>query len=554
MQGQKQVLVQQQRLNLSPQLVQSIKLMALPHADLRERIFEELEKNPALEVVSDPLDSAEATGMPSFDQSSPGSVSPANPADASSDDALSFLGADDIAGMMGAESPLDARLLGTGSLSRDSGTASRSSAEGEAESDDHQDFIEGSLHREETLQEHLLEGLVEIDLSPHVRALAELVIQNLDKDGFHVVPPEELTGATGETLEAALDAVRALEPAGCATRDFHESLVVQARLIERARGSENPDLALSHAIEILERHFETLEKGRPDALVKALAKKGDASFIPDLDEAEEIFDIIRSLDPFPGRVYGSEPVSCIIPDVIVKRTEGDYSVIINDEEIPVLGVAPFFMELEQDVPGGHADESGTKGDSGTKSDTASGVSSARDAEARKARDFVRESVKEARWFIGTIERRNLTILKLARALVVFQRDFFTHGPAHLAPLRMKDIAEEIGMHEATVSRAANGKYLQCEWGIFELRYFFSNEIGSGRPHSALQAGGAASAGLHSKQGVKEIIREIISDSRENLSDQKIADLLAQRGIKIARRTVAKYRGELTIGSSLDRQP
>jgi RNA polymerase sigma-54 factor len=504
--------------------------MALPHADLRERIFEELEKNPALEVVSDPLDSAEATGMTSFDQSSPGSVSPANSADSSSDDALSFLGADDIAGMMGAESPLDSRLLGTGSLSRDTGASSRSSAEGEAESDDHQDFIEGSLHREETLQEHLLEGLVEIDLSPPVRALAEIVIQNLDKDGFHIVPPAELTGSAAETLEAALDAVRSLDPAGCATCDFHESLIVQARLIERARGRDHPDRALSHAIEILERHFETLEKGRPDALVKALAKKGDASFVPDLDEAEEIFDIIRSLDPFPGRIYGSEPVSCIIPDVIVKRTEDDYSVIINDEEIPVLGVAPFFMELDSDG------------------------SAARDAEARKARDFVRESVKEARWFIGTIERRNLTILKLARALVVFQRDFFTHGPAHLAPLRMKDIAEEIGMHEATVSRAANGKYLQCEWGVFELRYFFSNEIGSGRPHSALQAGGQASAGLHSKQGVKEIIREIITDSRENLSDQKIADLLAQRGIKIARRTVAKYRGELTIGSSLDRQP
>lgn len=547
MQGQKQVLVQQQRLNLSPQLVQSIKLMALPHADLRERIFEELEKNPALEVVSDPLDSAEATGMSSFDKSSPGSLSPENPADSGSDDALSFLGADDIAGMMGAESPLDARLLGTGSLIRDTGSSSRSSAEGEAESDDHQDFIEGSLHREETLQEHLLEGLVEIDLSPQVRALAEIVIQNLDKDGFHIVPPTELAGASGETLEAALDAVRSLEPAGCATSDFHESLIVQARLIERARGSEHPDPALSHAIEILERHFETLEKGRPDALVKALAKKGDASFVPDLDEAEEIFDIIRSLDPFPGRVYGSEPVSCIIPDVIVKRTEGDYSVIINDEEIPVLGVAPFFMELDSDGPGRRTDETGAN------SDTASGGSAVRDAEARKARDFVRESVKEARWFIGTIERRNLTILKLARALVVFQRDFFTHGPAHLAPLRMKDIAEEIGMHEATVSRAANGKYLQCEWGVYELRYFFSNEIGSGRPHSPLQAGSPASSGLHSKQGVKELIREIITGSRENLSDQKIADLLAQRGIKIARRTVAKYRGELTIGSSIDRQ-
>lgn len=534
MQGQKQVLVQQQRLNLSPQLVQSIKLMAMPFVDLRDRILEEVEKNPALEIVSDPFESSD--------------ISPADSAFLSgSGTALSTVSAGDDADgdpydRADGYDTVDFRSRGLNALSLDGAASRATGLAGEAESDEHRDFIEGVLHRGETLQEHLLEQLGELTLSPDVRALASLVIQNLDHDGFHIVRPEELpalvaksaigeTGTVGETgaassadLASALEVVRALEPPGCATADFRESLLVQARLLAASRGFAKADPALEHAIVILERHFDVLEKGRPDALVKALSK-ADAGFTVDAEEAEEILDIVRSLEPFPGRIFSAEPVSCIVPDVIVKKTEDEYSVVINDEEIPVLGVSPFFMELENQGRDLTADEKG-------------------------ARDFARESVKEARWFIGTIERRNLTILKLARAIVVFQRNFFRHGPSALAPLRMKDVAEEIGMHEATVSRAANGKYLQCEWGLFELRYFFSNQVGSAKAGTVAQ--GAGNAGLFSKQGVKEVIRELVAASSEPLSDQKIADQLALRGIMIARRTVAKYRGELTIGSSFER--
>jgi len=528
MQGQKQVLVQQQRLNLSPQLVQSIKLMAMPFVDLRDRILEEVEKNPALEIVADPFESSDISPADSASLSGSGTarstVSAGDDADGDSYDRAD--GYDTV----------DYRSGGLNALSLDGAASRMTGLAGEAESDEHRDFIEGVLHRGETLQEHLLEQLGELTLSPDVRALASLVIQNLDHDGFHIVLPEELPAlvaksAIGETgaassadLASALEVVRALDPPGCATADFRESLLVQARLLAASRAFVKADPALEHAIVILERHFDVLEKGRPDALVKALSK-ADAGFTVDIEEAEEILDIVRSLEPFPGRIYSAEPVSCIVPDVIVKKTEDEYSVVINDEEIPVLGVSPFFMELENHGRDLTADE-------------------------KVARDFARESVKEARWFIGTIERRNLTILKLARAIVVFQRNFFRHGPSALAPLRMKDVAEEIGMHEATVSRAANGKYLQCEWGLFELRYFFSNQVGSAKAGTVAQ--GAGNAGLFSKQGVKEVIRELVAASSEPLSDQKIADQLALRGIKIARRTVAKYRGELTIGSSFER--
>lgn len=473
MQGQKLVLSQQQRLTLSPQLVQSIKLMAMPFADLRERILDEVEKNPALEIVSDPFES-----VPWSRREPSGNITVSTVR--SSDD----------------------------------------------ESDSHRDFMEGVLTRSETLQEHLLEQLGELALDSAVSNLAGLVIQNLDPDGFHRVPPEELPGGdTPEVLEQALDTVRRLEPEGCAVRDFHESLVVQAKLLRDLYSEGHTDPALETTIRILERHFHLLEKGRPDTLVKALAKEPDAGFTLDAEEAAEVFDIIRMLDPFPGRLFDNSPESYIVPDVFVRKTEEGYSVVINEEEVPVLGISPFFMEVEQQ-------------------------------EDDSARDFAREALKEARWFMGTIERRNLTILKLVRTLVVFQREFFMYGPAHLLPLRMKDVAEEIGMHEATVSRAANGKYLQCEWGTFEIRYFFSNRVGSPRRTAPVVPGQnhapAYTAGRFSKQGVKEVIREIIENSDNALSDQKIVEQLETRGIHIARRTVAKYRSELAIGSSFER--
>lgn len=476
MQGQRQNLVQQQRLNLSPQLVQSIKLMGMPFADLRERILEEVDKNPALEVVSDPFGRSDTPVR---------SMEPA-------------------------------------------GVRVSSRSPNELAADEHRDFIEGALAREETLQEHLLSQLGELKLEANERSLAELVIQNLDRDGFHESPPAELTGAGDSALlSSALKTVQSLDPAGCAAAGFQESLAIQARLLERSLSDSLPGetgfrrSALAKAADILENHFDLLGKGRPENLVKAAAARDSGlGFRLDLAEAEEIFDIIRHLDPFPGRRFSSDPGAYIVPDVIVRKTEDNYTVTINDEVIPVLGVSPFFMELEKG------------GDSGAD---------------KAARDFTREAVKEAQWFMNSLSRRNHTILKLARALVVFQCDFFAYGPARLAPLRMKDIAEEIGMHEATVSRAANGKYLQCEWGLFELKYFFSNQVGS-TPRS----GEAYTAGRFSKEGVKETVRQIIESAQGPLSDQKIVDQLALRGIKLARRTVAKYRSELDIRSSFER--
>jgi RNA polymerase sigma-54 factor len=231
----------------------------------------------------------------------------------------------------------------------------------------------------------------------------------------------------------------------------------------------------------------------------------------------EIVAFIRTLDPLPGRSYSRDVVRFVLPDVQVTIRDGEFVIILNEEVIPVLGINPLFEQMS------------------------AGKEKAKDP---KTRQFINHNLQDARWFIRTIGQRNETLLKVCRAIVEFQREFFLKGPKYLKPLTLKDIAGEIGVHEATVSRITSAKHVQTEWGIFALKHFFSNSV----------AGTGASGSRFSKEGVKEIIREIIGkEGGGALSDQKIVGMLATQGISIARRTVAKYRGELAIDSSYQRR-
>ena len=452
MQLQRPTFSQEQRLKMNPQLYQSIRLMALPVVDLRETIQEELERNPALEIVEDKttisLDSAIKEVKEEDDYF-----------DATSDSGFTRRGTDEDA-------------------------------------DEQQKFIEGALSRPETLQEHLIWQLRLQPVDDDIRRIGELLIQNLDVDGFHKEPIDLLLkDEESAKVEAALDLIRRLDPQGTCTSGYKESLMVQAHLLLDA-----PDGILD-ALE----HLELLEKGKITEVAKQIKRSEP--------EVREIFERIKELSPFPGRQFDSSEVRYVTPDVQVVRKNDEFVIILNDEEIPVLGINPFFMKLSD-------------GKNGEK----------------PVRDFVRENIKEARWFIRSINQRNHTLLKVMRAIVEFQRAFFVKGPKALAPLTLKDIAQEIGVHETTVSRIANGKYVQTEWGIFEIRYFFTNSI----------SGAGSSGSRYSKEAVKEIIREIIQEEEGSLSDQDIADLLARKGIPLARRTVAKYRKELDLGSSYTR--
>ena len=439
---------------MNPQIYQSLKLMELPVIDLRERIGEELERNPALEVLEDrtvvPLDDSERREEYDYFE-------------ASSDPGLQNYGTNE-------------------------------------DSEEHRNFIEGVLIRPETLQEHLLWQLQLEPVDKELRTIAEILIQNLDDDGFHKERPETLfkTASGAEEpparLTEAINLVRSLDPLGTCTADYHEALKVQIEFMHDA--PEGIEKALDH-LDLLEReNFSELAK-----------KTGQNE-----EDVRLIYERIKTLYPFPGRSFSPAGVRYVVPDIQVVKNEGEFVIILNDEAIPVLGINPFFEKLNT-MPDGTA-----------------------------ARDFVRENIREARIFIQQLTMRNLTLMRVVKSILEFQRRFFLNGPKYLAPLTLSIIAKELKVHETTVSRTANGKYIQCEWGIFEIRYFFTNSI----------SGPGSSGSPYSKSGVKAIISEIISGENRKLSDQDISDLLDKRGIALARRTVAKYRSELDMGSSYTR--
>jgi RNA polymerase sigma-54 factor len=438
---------------MNAQLYQSIKLMELPIIDLREKIEAEIERNPALEVLKDPstvsLDAVYAPQEEDYFE-------------ATSD---------------------------SGFIRRD----------GDAASDEQRQFIEGVLARPETLQEHLLWQLQLEPLDPETRRIGELLIQNLDSNGFHKEPVALLLKNEPPGLvQKAIRVIQTLDPVGTCTADYEESLRVQIGLLPDAPEGITEALA----------YLKTLERGKWGEVAKKLGRS--------VAEIQNIFEHIKKLSPFPGRQFDSGDTRYVIPDVQVLRKEGRFIIRLNNDEIPVLGIHPFFMEI-----------SAAKG---------------REPKDKPVRDFVRENVKEARWFIHSINQRNHTLLRVSRAILAYQRQFFLKGPKHLMPLTLRDIADEIGLHETTVSRASNSKYMQTEWGIFELRYFFTNSI----------SGSGSRGSRYSKEGVKEIIKELISDEGRYFSDQEIAGLLAKQGIPLARRTVTKYRNELDLGSSYTR--
>ncbi len=460
MQTQRPVLRQEQRLRMTPQLYQAIRMMAMPIQDLRQTIREELEKNPALEIVED----------------------------------KTIVSLDDIRNQ-NRDDPQD--------YFDDSSDTGYSNSRRNTGEDKKRKFMEGVLSRPESLHEHLIWQLRLQRLSDDEYKIGELIIRNLDDNGFHIEPPESLVPESdSKTVKRLIEMIQTFDPVGVCSKDYREAILVQIK---------NHPCPYPGSYEVVDNYLKLLEKGKYKEISKSIHKSEK--------DVEAIRSFLHTLEPMPGRKYSNEPPRYVIPDVLVKHKDGDFIIVINDEEIPVLSVNPFFTELD--------DKKKKK------------------KESKNINDFVKSNVRNARWFIKSIHQRNATLLKTCKAIIEFQREFFFKGPKYLAPLTLKDIAGDIGVHEATVSRITNGKYMQTEWGIYELKYFFSNSI----------TGPGSTGSKYSKEGVKQIIKEIIEKggSGKKLSDKKISEILANRGINIARRTVAKYRKELDIESSYNRR-
>jgi RNA polymerase sigma-54 factor len=369
------------------------------------------------------------------------------------------------------------------------------------DTDDERPSYENFLAPETTLQDHLFWQMRMGNLSPEDRDIGTLIIGNIDEDGYLRASLEEvaeMAKAPADRVGYVLSVVQDFDPVGVASRTLQECLLKQAR--ER----ELDDTV----IRIIEHGLKHLESKN----YRRLAKELDLSFEEVVDAAREV----ASLEPRPGRNFSTARIDYVVPDVFVTKEDNDYVVRLNEDGVPKLRVSPYYQSLLQDSS----------------------------PDCKEAKGYIQERMQAALWLIKSIHQRQQTLYKVARSIVKFQLDFFERGIAHLRPLILKDVAEDIGMHESTVSRVTTSKYMHSPQGTFELKFFFS---------SAIQRSNGDDLASRS---VKARIREVVGreDSTAPLSDLQIAEALSQEfGLKIARRTVSKYRESMGILSSSGRR-
>ena len=363
------------------------------------------------------------------------------------------------------------------------------------------DSFERYVTNEVTLPEHLMFQYQFATVDKGCRRVGKYIIESLDENGYMTSTVEEISRATGvreEKVGEALDIIHGFDPAGVGARDLSECLQLQLA----ARKELTPQME-----EIITHHLEDIANNR----LSAVARDTGMTVL----QVQEAADVIRTLEPKPGRQFASQmETKYVIPDVIVEKIDNEYVVIINESSTPHLTISSYYRSLL-----GKAEKD------------------------QQLADYLSERVSSANWLIKSIEQRKQTIYNVVSAVVKYQKDFFDLGSKHLRTLTLKDIAEELGIHESTVSRSISGKYLQCPRGVYEIKYFFSagvsDDVGEGV----------------SSNSIKEFIKEIVEgeDRHKPYSDQAMVSILKDKGFNISRRTVAKYRDELGILSSSKRK-
>ena len=403
----------------------------------------------------------------------------------------------------GQEASLDDRMDDAdSSYYEDSSYEGMSYADPEA-SDRKQMMIENSSAPGETLKEHLMVQLGEVPMPERIRTIAETLISNLDQNGFFMLSLDALfenSDFTESEIAQALDIVQGFDPAGICVQDFRQSLILQAKL----SGMAEEDLAVFS--EMVNEHLEKLKSGK--------FKEVASSLHISEEDLQTFYSILKSLTPYPGANYSAEGISAVEPDFSIHNNNGTLVLEINRGDIPNLEITPGFESMADDLTG---------------------------SEAKEAASYIRDSVRQAKNLINQVKLRFQTLFKAASAIMEYQSEFFLKGPRFLKTMTLKDIAERINVHETTMSRLAQSKWVDTDWGLYQLKYFFTQGVST-------TSGGQESV---SRNVVKDMIAEIISENGA-LSDQKISDMLLSRGIKCARRTVGKYRSELNIDSSYTR--
>lgn len=362
--------------------------------------------------------------------------------------------------------------------------------------------FESFTSRAETLQDHLLWQLLTFNLSDAEKEIGSLIIGNLNADGYLKTSVENLSKMAGEDLavvEKVLRLMQSCDPVGICARDLKECLQLQ---IDRL-GIDNPLV-----IEIIENHLGLLENRK----VQQICRQAHVS----KSAVRDAVAIIQSLEPKPGRRFSDNTPRHIIPDIYLYKMDGEFVILQNDSGLPRLHINSIYKSQ--------------------------GTGNRNPSDKDKA--YIQDKVRSATWLIRSIHQRQKTIYRVMESIVKFQRAFFEHGITHLKPLVLRDVADDIEMHESTVSRVTSNKYAHTPQGIFELKYFFSSAIN--------QTHGEALSSVSVKDKVRIIIEN--ENHKKPFSDQKIAAILQKSDIKIARRTVAKYREMLNILPSSKRKP
>jgi RNA polymerase sigma-54 factor len=445
---------------LAPQLQQSLLILQAPLLELRNLVQQEMETNPVLEELPNEPESPASTDTAAADQEFKEEF-------------------DKLA-------KLDEEWRDY--MAQSSGYSARSQ-----EDEEKRQFFFDSIVTQETLQQHLMSQLNQQVLNANDRKTAELIIGNIDDNGFLQTTPEEMalnTGIPQEDFEHMLTLIQSFYPPGVGARDLQECLLIQLKRAGKGNGLE---------YKIIAEHMQDLGKRRFPEIARRIGVT--------VEQVQKCANNIAQLEPRPGAIFAEAPKNYVVPDVTVEKINGEYQIILNGEQIPHLRISNTYKDIM-----------------------------AKEGNGNEVKDYIRDKIRSGKFLIKSIHQRQQTISNIAHQIVSRQREFFEHGSSQLKPMTMVQIADAVGVHETTVSRAISGKYMATPQGVYEMKYFFT-------PGYQTSSGESMS-----NTSVKEAILDLVKNEDGNapLSDKEIVEILSKRGIPIARRTVAKYRTELNI--------
>lgn len=475
---------------LAPQLQQSLVLLQAPTLELKSLVEQELEQNPCLEETATPeVNQEEGTTWE-------GETTQVNDSSTSSEAANEDRNSTTETQERETEDEFQKEFEQLAQLDqdwRDTWAQSSGASRYSGEDEEKRQYLFDSITSSTSLHEQLMDQLRLSDYPIEDRPIAELILGNIDERGYLTSTIDELavsTNVPAEKIHGALRLIQSFDPPGVGARDLRECLLLQ---LERDHRTDSFEYLM------IRDHMEALGKRRFPEIARALGGS--------LDDVQDAAKRIAQLDPRPGRAYSDEVNQYVVPEVFVRWENGDYVVTTNNEYVPHLRISNTYKDLM-----------------------------AQAQSSPEVRDYIREKIRAGKFLIKSIHQRQQTILNIAKEIVSRQRDFLDNGISHLRPMTMVQVAEAVGVHETTVSRAVSGKYMETPQGLYEMKFFFTSGITT-----------SSGVGMSNKS-IKDKIADMIKreDPLKPLSDDEIVRQLQQQDIKIARRTVAKYRSELNI--------